>query len=690
MPPPKTNLKASYYGKGSVEVPGENDSGHGQIRRLAITSDKLISSPQDGIETTADIIDYAARTHGTRDAIGWRDVVRMVEEEKEVSKFVDGKEVKEKKLWKYFQLSDYKYLNYVQLQEAANEIARGLLSLGITKEDVINVYAATSVNWQLMSHGCATISTPIATAYDTLGESGLTHSLNEPSCAGVFTNADLLQTVLNVLPKTPTIKHIIYDGEAKPEVLDKIRAAREGINVFSLDELRKKGRDHPEEALKERRPTKDTLVCIMYTSGSTGAPKGVCITNANLIASVGAIKALLGHHITTEDSYIAYLPLAHILEYIVELYMIYAGTLTGYGRVKTLTDQSVRNCLGDLRAFKPTIMTGVPAVWETIRKGILSKIHGSGAVRKSVFNGAYSVKKSGVPGLAQIADTTIMSSVRAATGGRLKVALSGGAALSKETQEFLSIALVTMIQGYGMTESCGMCAIQPPEITKFGAVGFPVPSIEIKFLDVPEAGYLSSNDPPQGEVCIRGNSVIKEYYKRPDLNSDESIFTKDGWLRTGDVGQWNPDGTLTLIDRIKNLVKLSGGEYIALEHLESVYKSCNLVANLCVHATPDAVKPLAIVIPHEQHLRAALPENLSSLSLSDLVKEKQVNDMILKECNAVGKKNAFKPLELLQAVILTDEEWTPENGMVTAAQKIQRKKVAEKFDDEIKEIYKKQ
>ena len=205
-------------------------------------------------------------------------------------------------------------------------------------------------------------------------------------------------------------------------------------------------------------------------------------------------------------------------------------------------------------------MVGVPAVWETIRKGILSKVHSSGTLKKNVFSGAMAVKKANVPGLKQVVDTVVFNAVKQQTGGRLRYALSGGAALSRETQEFLPLALVTMLSGYGMTESCGMCAILPPEFMQFGSVGAPMASVEIKFLDVPEAGYLSTNKLPQGEVCIRGPSVIKGYYKRDDLNNDETIFTKDGWLRTGDVGQWNADGTLTLIDRVKNLVKLQGGE----------------------------------------------------------------------------------------------------------------------------------
>lgn len=185
----------------------------------------------------------------------------------------------------------------------------------------------------------------------------------------------------------------------------------------------------------------------MYTSGSTGPPKGVCITHANLIASVGAVYTLIGHHFTVDDTYLAYLPLAHILEYMVELCLFFVGMPTGYGRVKTLTDSSVRNCQGDLCAFRPTLMVGVPAVWETIRKGIVGKINSSGTIKKSVFNGAMAVKKANVPGLSQIADSAVLSNVRAATGGRLRLALSGGAALSRETQEFLTVALVTMLQG---------------------------------------------------------------------------------------------------------------------------------------------------------------------------------------------------------------------------------------------------
>ena len=297
-----------------------------------------------------------------------------------------------------------------------------------------------------MALSCACISTTIATAYDTLGEEGLTHSLNEPSSVGIFTNAELLPTLLKVLPNTPSVKYVIYDGEENQSTLDSIRSLR-SILVFSVSELREIGKKKPIDVLESRLPKKEDMALIMYTSGSTGAPKGVCITHANLIASVGAVKLLIGHHLTYDDNFLAYLPLAHVLEYIVELVMIFVGMPCGYGRVKTLTDASVRNCKGDISAFRPSIMVGVPAVWETIRKGIIAKINSGSAIKKAIFNGAMHVKKNNIPILAQLADSFVLSGVRAATGGRLRIAMSGGAAISRDTQEFLTTALVTIIQG---------------------------------------------------------------------------------------------------------------------------------------------------------------------------------------------------------------------------------------------------
>ncbi|KAI9601823.1 hypothetical protein KEM48_001109 [Puccinia striiformis f. sp. tritici PST-130] len=224
-------------------------------------------------------------------------------------------------------------------------------------------------------------------------------------------------------------------------------------------------------------------------------------------------------------------------------------------------------------------------------------------------------------------DTVVFNQVREQTGGNLRYAISGGAALSKETQEFLSKALVSVLQGYGLTESCGMA--------RFGS------------------------EVPRLERLLQEEDVTKE------------SMTDEGWFKTGDIAQWNQDGTLSIIDRKKNLVKLAGGEYIALEKLESIYKSCSLVNNICVHADSSANRPMAIVFVHEKNINLVCEEL----------------KIVLKELLATGKKAGFKPLELLQSVVLTDEEWTPLNGLTTAAQKLNRKAILEHYAEAVKKVY---
>ncbi|KAK4056373.1 long-chain fatty acid-CoA ligase [Microbotryomycetes sp. JL221] len=673
---------------GSVEV-GPETKGQGRVRRFVNTADKLVERPSEGINVIADILKQSSVKYADQRAVGWRDLVKMHTEKKDVQKKVDGKEVTETKTWQYYELTDYKYMTYKQLYESVKQAGSALVETGHSKDTIFNIYSQTSKNWQIMANACAMQSITFATAYDSLGEDGLQHSLAEPDVYGLFTNANLIGTISNVIDKTPSVKVLVYDGkqeDVKAGALDKIKGA--GVKVLHIDEFLQLGKDNPREP---NHPQPDDVACLMYTSGSTGAPKGVQITNRNVIAAIAGAELLLGELIFPGARYIAFLPLAHIFEFAVEMTLLYCGIPMGYAGVKTLTDNSVRNCVGDMRAFKPTLMCGVPAVWEQIRKGILAKVRAGG--KEKIFNWAFSTKSSmGNRGLiAKLLDTVVFSKVKEATGGSLKYAVNGGAAISKDTQSFLQTSLVEkFLAGYGLTETCALAFILPPTMLQTGVVGVPSPAVEAKLVDYPEANYFSTNNPPQGEVWIRGATVTKGYYKRPDETKE--AYTDDGWFKTGDIGEWRPDGTLAIIDRKKNLVKLSGGEYIALERLESIYKSCALVANICLIADPDATKPMAIIFPHEQNLKSFVAEKgISGVSsdsdLEALCSNDDVRKSILAECNAVGKRAGLKPLETLQTCILDPTEWTPQSGMLTAAQKLQRKTIQGKFADKIKAIY---
>lgn len=555
----------------------------------------------------------------------------------------------------------------------------------------VGIYADTGLNWQIMSHSLARMGHPLSTAYTTLGIEGLQHSLEQPSCRAVFTNGPLLGTLLKVLPDTPTVSWVIYDqvDQADSKIVDQINeilAAREiPGKAITLDEVKKMGQDNLTDDFGPK-PKPSDVFCIMYTSGSTGPPKGVVITHHNAIASLGGAVTHLGPEFRPDDVYIAFLPLAHIMELLVELTFYYYGATVAYGTPKTLTNESVRDCKGDLAAYQPTLLVGVPAIFETIRKGMVKKIHESGAIVESVFNLAYALKKN-VPFVGGVIDKVIFAKIKQATGGRLRLAMNGGAKLSSSSQEFLSTTLVTVLQGYGATETCGMAAIMRNKFFQVGSVGVIVPSVEVKLVEYEEAGYSPKHNPPTGEIWLRGDSVISGYYKRPDLT--EEAFTKDGWFKTGDIGTFAPDGTLSLIDRIKNLVKLRSGEYLALEKLESVYGSTDIVQNICIYADVDADKPIAIVFPHEGNLRNHLKEEGldSEAPLSDLIKKDEVHNVILKSLNATGQKGGLRGQELLLGVVLDDEAWTPENGKLTAANKTKRGALKDEFKDQIDKIY---
>jgi long-chain acyl-CoA synthetase len=289
-----------------------------------------------------------------------------------------------------------------------------------------------------------------------------------------------------------------------------------------------------------------------------------------LTREVAGVTTIVGQYIGPADALLTYLPLAHILEYVVENAFVHWGTLMGYANPRTLSDQSVRNCKGDIREFKPTVMVGVPAVWETIKKGIVSKVEGGSALTKNLFWGALAAKNflmdNGLPGTGLL-DALVFKKLKDATGGRLRFCMNGGGPISKETRRFISMAMCPMIGGYGLTETTAMGSLGDPNHWTDDSIGEIETSIEIKLVDFADAGYFSTNNPPQGEVWIRGPPVMSGYFENEQETKE--ALTEDGWFKTGDIGQFDKYGLLQIIDRKKNLVKTMNGEYIALEKVSA-------------------------------------------------------------------------------------------------------------------------
>lgn len=674
----------------SVEVPGYRAvDGETIPRRNPQCIDKLLERPSENINTIFDILKHSSDKYGNAKALGSRKIIKTHNETKKIKKIVDGVEEEVMKQWTYYELGGYEYLSFHQYEKLALQIGAGYRKLGLVRDDRVHIFAATSPHWLATAHGAASQSMPIVTAYDTLGEEGLKHSLVATKAKAIFLDPHLLPILLNPLKEATEIRFIIWNSEnkVKQEHIDQLKEKYNYLTILSQEELRKMGEENPVAPV---RPSPNDLCCIMYTSGSTGVPKGVPIKHKAVVAAIAGLDVVVHEFVNPGDCLLTYLPLAHILEFVFENTVLYWGGTMGYGSPKTLSDSSVRNCKGDIREFRPHILVGVPAIWESVKKGIIAKVNSSNIIVKNLFWGALWAKnyllEHDLPGVA-VLDAAVFKNVREATGGRLKICLNGGGPVAKETQRFISMAITPMINGYGLTETTAIGALMSPDQWTDETLGNIPGSIEIKLVDFAEAGYHASNKPnPQGEIWIRGPPVMEGYYQNEE--ETKKALTPDGWFMTGDIGEWDQNGHLKIIDRKKNLVKTLNGEYIALEKLESVYRAATVVANICVYADPNRTKPIAVIVPAEPALKKLAQRiGAKGTALEELIQDRLVQDNVLKELQEAGKIGGLKGIELIEGAVLADEEWTPQNGFTTSAQKINRRLILEKYKKDIEAAY---
>ncbi|TKX26597.1 long-chain-fatty-acid--CoA ligase [Elsinoe australis] len=687
VPQPRPYKKGPY----SVEASGYSKvKGETIPRRHPDAKDALISVPEEGVNTIYDLVKRSSQKFGNAKCIGSRKIIKIHKETKKIKKKVDGKDTEVDKEWQYFELGPYEFMSFTEYEKLTLKVGSAFRAVGMNKGDKVQIFAATSRKWMATAHGAGSQSMPIVTAYDTLGEDGLKHSMQQTGAKAIFLDGTLLTKLIKPLQEVKSIQTVIYNNEAAgfdEAGVKKLQDAHPNLTIIEFDDFVKKGEENPVEPVP---PTPDDLCCIMYTSGSTGAPKGVLLKHRNVLAAIAGVNVIVGPYIGPGDALLAYLPAAHILEYVFENACIFWGGTMGYGHPKTISDASVRNCAGDIRELKPSILVGVPAVWETVKKGILTKVSKSSALVKHMFWAAMSAKSmmmsTGFPGSSlgtSIVDSVVFSKIKEATGGKLRICMVGGGPIAKDTQRFISMAIAPMIIGYGLTETAAMGALMDPLAWTDQAMGGMPASAEVKLVDFEDAGYFAHNNPPQGEIWIRGDSITSGYLDLPEETKES--FTDDGWFKTGDIGEFDKDGNLKIIDRKKNLVKTLNGEYIALEKLESIYRSTGVVGNICVHAAGDRVKPLAIVFPNEAALQTVAKEQgISGKSLEELVHDKNINNAVLKAMQDQGKKGGLQGPEIIDAVVLTDEEWTPQNGLVTSAQKLNRRGILEKHKEDVK------
>ncbi|CAO2834527.1 unnamed protein product [Amaranthus hypochondriacus] len=663
-----------------VDVGGEPNYA---IRNAQFTD--LVTSPWEGISTLAELFEKACEKHKDKPLLGTR---TLLAKETELTK--DGKSFEK------FHLGEYEWLSYGKTFEAVCNFSSGLAQLGHTRNERAAIFADTREEWFIAMQACFRRNITIVTIYASLGEEALSHSLNQTEVTTVICGQKEMKKLVDISGQLDTVKRIICMDD---EFSSNVSLVEESWTVISFAAVEKLGRENPADAYL---PLPSDVAVIMYTSGSTGLPKGVMMTHGNVLATVSAVMTIVPG-LGSKDVYLAYLPLAHILELAAESIASAIGGKIGYGSPLTLTDTSnkiKRGTKGDASVLAPTIMAAVPAILDRVRDGVRKKVDAKGGLSKRLFEFAYNRRLSamngswfGARGLERIIwDLLVFNKVRAVLGGRIRFILSGGAPLSGDTQRFINICIGAPIgQGYGLTETCAGGTFTEYDDTSVGRVGPPLPCSFIKLIDWPEGGYLVSDKPmPRGEIVVGGPNVTLGYFKSKDKTDEVYKVDEKGmrWFYTGDIGRFHDDGCLEIVDRKKDIIKLQHGEYVSLGKVEAALITSPYVENIMLHCDPFHSYCVALVVASEPALRDwAAKQQISFNDFPELCGKDETIKEVLGSLVKEAKNARLEKFEIPARIKLLSEPWTPESGLVTAALKLKREVIKKVFSDELIALY---
>eukprot|EP01112_Ceratiomyxa_fruticulosa_P018286 TRINITY_DN5820_c0_g1_i1.p1 TRINITY_DN5820_c0_g1~~TRINITY_DN5820_c0_g1_i1.p1 ORF type:complete len:666 (-),score=148.84 TRINITY_DN5820_c0_g1_i1:185-2182(-) len=571
----------------------------------------------------------------------------------------------------------YEWSDYTKIQLRSRNFGSGLVHLNLKRGDKLGVFSKNREEWIIAQQGAFRQSIIIVSYYETLGRETIQYVTDHSGVRIVVCSKENLKRLFEI----NGIHDIIVLDEITKD--DHLAAKIKGINLHEFSEIEKLGSS---EVVAEDPPHGDDLATLMYTSGTTGMPKGVMITHGNIVACLAAIEKIA--ELFDGDVYISYLPFAHILERMLVCAVFANGGAVGFfgGDPKKLSS--------DMKSMQPTLFAAVPRVLDRIRDGILDKVSKQGLIPKTIFRLAFSIKRRAILSrvplffIGSLLDKIVFSKVKLETGGNIRLCVVGGAPLSLESELFLRVCLsCNVLQGYGLTETCGASFVKLLDDQAVGILGPPLPCIEFKLVDVPEMNYLSTDKPARGEIYIRGASVALGYYKDEEKTKED--FLEGGWFRTGDIGRINGDGTLCIIDRKKNIFKLSQGEYIAVEKIEGVLKQKNdLVNQIWIYGNSERSFVIAFVVPKQEKLIPFLKsKGIRVDSIDDADKNPKAREAVCQSLNETGKAEGLYGFELPRGVQLVEEEFTEHNDLLTPTLKLKRPQLKQHFQKQIEQLY---
>jgi long-chain acyl-CoA synthetase len=572
-----------------------------------------------------------------------------------------------KEAFRYVEDDRWVSLSWSQTKDKVFQLAAGMLSLGIGPEDRVAIASNTRMEWVLADLAIMCAAGATTTIYPSTQHEDVCYVLADSQSKVVIAEDDLqVEKVVDHLNELPELLQIVQlDGKV------------DHPKVIGWADLEKLGRDH-----LDARPTAvddviaaigpEDLATLIYTSGTTGRPKGVRLVQdcwTYLGASVEAFDI-----ISADDLQYLWLPLSHVFGKALIAIQLYIGFTTAVdGRI----DKIVEN----LAEVKPTFMCGAPRIFEKVRARVITTA--SHGVKARIFDWAFGVGRkvspvrlageepSGLLALQyRLADRLVFSKIKARMGGKIRFFVSGSAPLSPEVQQWFHAAGLLVLEGYGLTETSAVSCVNNPRAPRFGTVGPPIPGTQVTIAD-------------DGEILVKGPGVMRGYHNAAEATAEA---LKDGWFATGDIGELDEKGYLRITDRKKDLIKTSGGKYIAPQKVEGVLKAvCPYLSQVIVHADGRKYATALITLDPEAIEGWAKEEGLSYSSVAELVRSQEVHDLIdgfvAQGNRELERWETIKKFEILATELSVDE------GEVTPSLKVRRKAVEKKYADVLNSMY---
>ncbi len=571
------------------------------------------------------------------------------------------------------QSADWKTITWREVGDVVREVALGLLALGRGKGDAVALLSTSRAEWvqadfAIFSAGCVTV--PV---YPTYPPDLIAYVVNDSGAKTIIVEDPAqLSKVLEARDKTPGLEQIVvitgYDAPQPPKM------------VMTWETLRRLGRDSVDahrstlaERVASTRPT--DLATIVYTSGTTGPPKGVMQTHGNHIAAVTASKQAT----PVEEGWVhlLFLPLAHSFARLESFLGVAHGLTTAFA-------ENLDKVGENLKETRPHFICSVPRVFEKVYGKILAGVEASSPAKRKIFGWAVSVgrdvsrhQQRGQPVPAtlelkrKLAHRLVFSKLHAALGGRLQWAVSGGAPLSRDIAEFFHAAGILLLEGYGLTETCPALTFNRPDRFKFGSVGQTLPGVQLRIA-------------ADGEILARGpNIATLGYFKQPEATRE--VFDLDGWFHTGDIGTIDGDGFLVITDRKKDLIVTAGGMNIAPQNIENLLKADPFISQVMIYGDRRPYPVALITVNPEELSKFAREQGILTSEAAAIVKHPKVVERVGR---TVEEKNTqLQSYAKIKRFTVLATDFTLDGGELTPTLKVKRRVVSQKYKDTIEELY---